>query len=266
MNIPKIVGIVNITADSFSDGGKFIESEKAILKAGELLATGADIVELSGVSSNPRSKAVPTEVQIARMEPVLAALRCHISIDATNTEVQRWALSKSVSYLNDIKGFPDESLYPELAKSNPMLVVMHSISNLDKAVRVEKTVAEVFDSVYSFFEKRIARLLSAGIPCGRLIIDPGMGFFLAENPEPSLAVLADISEFKKRFDLPVMISVSRKSFLRNISPSSESDIGVRTLAAELFAAVQGVDYIRTHDARALKEAIFTYSAIESRAH
>lgn len=255
MNRPKIVGIVNITSDSFSDGGKFLDADAAIVHAKELLAGGADIIELSGASSNPHAVRVPVDVQTARMEPVLKTLNCPISIDATRSEVLRWAIGKRVAYLNDIKGFPDESLYRELATSNAKLIVMHCISDIDKAVRVKKTVGEVLDSVFSFFDERLKKLESAGVPRERLIIDPGMGFFLSKNPEPSLAVLAHIAKLKRHFELPVMVSVSRKSFLRNTTSFGGGTIGARTLAAELVAARQGADYIRTHDVLRLKKAL-----------
>ncbi|MBI5457516.1 dihydropteroate synthase [Candidatus Kaiserbacteria bacterium] len=261
---PKIVGIVNITADSFSDGGQYLESGAAIEHANKLLAEGADIVEISGASSNPHSAPVPAEVEIERIRSVLEAISrpgLDVSIDATKPEVLRFGMAKHIAYLNDIRGFPDESLYPELAASGAQLVVMHFISDLDKAVRIPKTTREVFDSIYSFFGTRLPALEAAGIARERLIIDPGMGFFLASNPEPSLAVLSHVAELKKHFGLPVMISVSRKSFLRNIAPSPDIDIQSRTLAAEVFAATQGADYIRTHDVRALHQALVTFRAI-----
>jgi len=254
---PKIVGIVNITTDSFSDGGKFLDTDTAITHAKQLVAAGADIIELSGASSNPNADSVLAEVEIERIRPVLEALDCPLSIDATKSEVLRFAMSRHVAYLNDIKGFPDESLYAELAASDAKLIVMHCISDVDKAVRAEKTVQEVFDSIRAFFEMRLPQLEKAGIARERLIIDPGMGFFLASNPEPSLAVLADIAGLKSRFALPVMISVSRKSFLRNTLQFGEGDVQSRTLAAELYAAEQGADYIRTHDVQALRQGLAT---------
>ena len=263
MTRPKIVGIVNITTDSFSDGGKFIEPRSAIAHAQKLLKDGADIIELSGASSNPHSEPVSVDLEIARIEPVLKALECPIAIDATKPEVQRFALSQGVAYLNDIRGFPDESLYGELAASSAKLIVMHFISDLDKAVQVPKSMEEVFQSIFTFFDTRLPILQAAAVSRERIIIDPGMGFFLASNPEPSLAVLAHISEFKKRYGLPIMISVSRKSFLRNLAKSDDVDIQSRTLAAELFAALQEVDYIRTHDVRALHQGLQTLTAIDA---
>jgi dihydropteroate synthase type 2 len=250
----KIVGIVNITADSFSDGGKFLDPDEAIAHAKKLITGGADIIELSGASSNPHSEAVSAKEQIARMEPVLSALDCDISIDATNQEVQRWALSKQVAYINDIKGFPEESFYPELARSDTKLIVMHAMMGGEKAERAEHTTEEVLESIYSFFDKRISALEKARISRERIIIDPGMGFFLSSTPEPSFAVLHVVAELKERFGLPVMISVSRKSFLRTPGMAQE-DIAARTLAAELSAVEQGAEYIRTHEVRALREAV-----------
>ncbi len=262
---PKIVGIVNITADSFSDGGICLEPGAALAHAKKLLADGADSIELGAASSNPYSEHVPPEVEIERLAPVLAELQnleCHISIDTTKKEVQCFALEQRVDFLNDIRGFPDEDFYGELRDSTTKLVVMHFISGLDKAVRVSKTPGEVFDSVRVFFDERLKKLSDHGIPRERIIIDPGMGFFLASNPEPSLAVLAHIADFKRYYELPVMVSVSRKSFLRNFAQSHDCDIQSRTLSAELFAAAHGADYIRTHDVRSLHQALATQKAIE----
>jgi len=253
--MPKLVGIVNITEDSFSDGGKFIDTQKAIGQACRLLGDGADIVELSGASSNPRSQSVSAEEQIARMEPVLAALDAVVSIDAANSAVQRWAISKRVALLNDITGFPNEALYPELARSTAKLVVMHAITDTDKAGRAAHTTKQVFDSLYSFFERRIPALERSGIARERLIIDPGMGFFLSSDPAPSFAVLAELGAFKSRFNLPVMVSVSRKSFLRGGAPPDSAEAAARTLELELQAVKNGADYIRTHDVRQIREAI-----------
>ena len=273
---PQIVGVVNITRDSFSDGGHYLDTDKAIPHAEKLLLDGADILDLGAAASNPRAEHVPAEKEIERLAPVVKHLKhrhARISIDTTKTEVQRWAIGEGVEFLNDIRGFPDPLLYPELAASNAKLIVMHFIrppqegvgqaSDLDKAVREPKQPQEVLESIHSFFTARLAQLRAAGIDDDRLIIDPGMGFFLASNPEPSLAVLAHLSELQKEFGLPLMIGVSRKSFLRNIPGIGEADIQTRTLAAELYAAEQGASYIRTHDVRAIREGLHTVSAIHS---
>jgi len=261
---PQIVGVVNITTDSFSDGGKYIDANKAIEHADQLLEDGADILDLGAAASNPHAARVEEEEEIARLFSLVTHLQkrgARISIDTTKIEVQRWAIAQGVEFLNDIRGFPDESLYADLRTSSCKLIVMHFISDLDKAVRQLKTPQEVFDSIYSFFENRLAALRNAGIKDDRLIVDPGMGFFLASNPEPSLAVLKQLRGFKQRFGMSVMVGVSRKSFLKKLGQSEIADVQTRTLAAELFSALQGVDYIRTHDVRALAEGLRTIDAI-----
>ena len=262
--VPEIVGVVNITADSFSDGGKYLDTKKAIEHAEKLLADGADILDLGAAASNPHAEHVSPEKKIERQGTGGKHLKngsARISIDTTKPDVQRWALREGVEFLNDIRGFPDNSLYGELAASNTRLVVMHFISDFDKAVRQPKQPKEVHDSIHSFFTARLKELRAPGIQDERIIIDPGMGFFLASNPEPSLTVLARLSELQKEYKLPLMIGVSRKSFLRNIQRSDSCDIQTRTLAAELYAAGQGVGYIRTHDVHALREGLLTIAAI-----
>ena len=264
MKVPEILGVVNITTDSFSDGGKFLSSTEAIAHAETLLRDGADILDLGATASNPSAEAVSAEDEIKRLMPVVAHLKnkdVRISIDSTKGEVQRWAIGEGVEFLNDIRGFPDSTMYAELAHADTNLVMMHCISDLDKAVHQPKEPREVLASVRAFFTERIATLRAAGIPDSRLIIDPGMGFFLASNPEPSLAVLASLGALKEEFALPVFIGVSRKSFLRNLGKSETCDIQTRTLAAELFAVSQGVSYIRTHEPRPLRDALVVLGAI-----
>jgi dihydropteroate synthase type 2 len=159
------------------------------------------------------------------------------------------------AYLNDTQGFPDRSVYGELAAANCKLVVMHSVQRRRKAERVLTDPDLIYPRIEAFFVERIRSLQDAGIDRERIIIDPGMGFFLGSNPEPSVRILMAISRLKERFGLPIMVSVSRKSFLKSITGRDTHALGPATLAAELYAAAQGVDYIRTHDVRALADAL-----------
>lgn len=264
MKVPLIVGVVNITTDSFSDGGKFLEPAAAAAHARQLLADGADIIELGAASSNPNAGDVPAELEIERLEPVLHSLGgVRVSIDTAKAEVQRFALSRGIEFINDVMGFPDASLYPELAAGGAKLVVMHSIAEGDRATRQQRTVHETFDSIRRLLDRRIEMLGAAGIARERLILDPGMGFFLGSSPEPSLAMLGNVAELRERYDMPVMISVSRKSFLRNLAPIEGDDLRVRTLAAELMAAQSGADYIRTHEPRPLRQALLVRERVEA---
>jgi dihydropteroate synthase type 2 len=254
----QIVGIVNITRDSFSDGGLYLESDRAVAQARKLAGDGADLIELGPASSNPDAAPVPAEEQIARLRPVLEALAplsLRLSVDASHPAVQRFALAAEVAWLNDVRGFADTSLHRELAAASARLVVVHSLAGGERAGRELATPRAVLDSIERFFDERLATLVRAGVAEDRLIVDPGMGFFLGRDPRASIAVLERIPELRARFGRPVLVSVSRKSFLRALTGSELDAIGPATLAAELYAARAGAEFLRTHDVRALRDGL-----------
>ena len=156
-----------------------------------------------------------------------------VSLDSYQPATQAYALSRGVAYLNDIRGFPDAAFYPQLAKSSAKLVVMHSVQD-GQADRREAPAGDIMDHIAAFFDARIAALTGAGIKRNRLVLDPGMGFFLGAAPETSLSVLARFDELRLRFDLPVLLSVSRKSFLRALTGRGPGDVGAATLALSLI--------------------------------
>ena len=259
----KILGILNITDDSFSDGRKYLEPRAALAHA-RALAKDADILDIGAVSSNPDAAAIAPEIEIARLESVVPALRREnvaLSIDTFSLAVQRWALQQNVAYLNDIHGFPDETLYPELAASSAKLIVMHAVQAQGKATHVDVPPDEIPGRIHRFFESRIAALTKAGVARDRLILDPGMGFFLGTNAETSFTVLRALPKLKATFGLPILLSVSRKSFLRKITGRPATESGPASLTAELFATAQGADYIRTHDPKALKDGLSVWAAL-----
>lgn len=260
---PQIFGIVNITEDSFSDGGKYLAPDAAIAHAKQLAADGADVVDLGAASSRPDAKPVPPDVEIERLAPVVAALKEHgliISIDSFSPKVQQWALKERVDFLNDVRGFPDTDVYAALAGSRARLVVMHSVEGRGPPTRVNIPAGALMDRILRLFESRISALVSAGIDRNRLILDPGMGLFLGTDANASFAVLRHLPEMKRAFGLPILISVSRKSFLRRLVGRGPSEAGAATLAAEILAVLQGADYIRTHEPRPLGDALRVWQA------
>jgi len=265
----KILGILNITDDSFSDGGKYLAPEAALAHGLTLMEEGADILDIGAASSNPDAKIVSPETEIARLQSVLPALRqkgAVISIDSFSAPVQRRALAQGVDYLNDIHGFAEPSLYPELSAAKVKLIVMHAIQNEGAATRADIPAGEIFDRVVSFFEMRLEALAKAGIGSDRLILDPGMGFFVGSDPQNSLTLLRRLPDLKTRFGLPLLVSVSRKSFLRKITGQSDpagAAVLAAGLAAELYAYLQGADYLRTHAPGALKAALDVRSALNA---
>jgi dihydropteroate synthase len=266
---PLLVGILNITEDSFSDGGRYLDPAAAIAQARRLIAGGADIIELGAAASNIAAKAVTAEEEIRRLNPVIAALKGHgvpVSIDAFQPETQRFALAQGAAYLNDIQGFPDAAIYSDLAAASCQLIVMHAVQGRGRARSVDLGPDEVWRRIEDFFTERIPRLERAGITRERLILDPGMGLFLSSRPEASLRVLAGLEDLKQAFGLPILISVSRKSFLARLTGHEDpAKLGAATLAAELYAALHGADFIRTHDPMALHDALVVSQALEQSA-
>ncbi len=265
MAIPHILGIVNITEDSFSDGGKFLNGQDAIDHALRLMEKGADLVDLGACSSNPAAHVVTPGIEKERLTPVIGELKKRgipISVDTFQTEVQRFCLAMDVEYINDIQAFPDPEIYEELAGASCKLILMHSIQR--KGIATTDAVSDLpwlWNSMIRFFNDRITSMVQAGVSRSRLILDPGMGFFLGANPDASFFVLQRIAQLKEQFQLPVLISVSRKSFLGSVTDRSVEMRGAATLSAELFAADQGADYIRTHDAHALRDALLVRKAL-----
>ncbi|MFI6019835.1 dihydropteroate synthase [Streptomyces sp. NPDC051287] len=263
---PRLVGIVNITTDSFSDGNRFLTARDAVSHAHRLRSEGADVIELGPAASHPGAEKVSAEEEVGRLADVLDQLVAEgvpVSVDSYQPTTQLFAAARGAAYLNDIQGFADPERYAELAGTGCRLVVMHSVQRRGPATEVRTDPARVCRGIEEFFAERLTALEAAGVGRDRLVIDPGLGHFLGSGPEPSLRTLAGLERLKARFDVPVLVSPSRKSFLRTLTGSAVSGIGPATLAAELYAARSGADYIRTHDVAALRDALTVFEALES---
>jgi len=260
-----LFGILNITEDSFSDGGRYLEPAAALAASRRLVGAGADVVDLGAAASNIAARPVAPEEEIRRLDPVIAALKADnvaVSVDSFQVETQRFALGCGVDFLNDIGGFAEPALYGALAASSCRLIVMHAVQGRGRAQQVAVPAAAIWDRIVRFFADRIAALEAAGIDRARLILDPGMGFFLSTEAKTSLRVLTGLARLKREFALPIFISVSRKSFLAALTGHQEpTALGAATLAAELYAAANGADYIRTHDPGALRDGLEVMAAL-----
>ncbi|MGW7532503.1 dihydropteroate synthase [Amycolatopsis sp. NPDC054798] len=259
-----MIGIVNLTADSFSDGGRYLAAEDAVAHARRLFAEGADIIELGPAASHPDAQPVTADEEIRRLADVLAELVAAgipVSVDSFRPETQLFAAAHGAAYLNDIQGFPDPSRYRDLAGLGCRLIVMHSVQREGPATRVETSAETVWAGLGRFFHERLTALRAAGIDRERLIVDPGLGYFLGRTPEPSIAVLDRLAALKARFGLPVLVSPSRKSFLRTLTGRGLDRIGPASLAAELCAASRGADFLRTHDVAAISDALTVFQAL-----
>ena len=262
MTITKIVGIVNLTRDSFSDGGKYLEPEAAVTHARRLVADGADIVDLGAESTHPDSEDVSAEEEIARLTPVIVRLKADgicVSVDTYKPTVIRHVLRLGVDFINDITALRDSDSVAAVRDASAKLILMHGRASAARAERSEADPVTLVDDIIRFFEQRIAGLAASGIARERLIIDPGMGFFLGSNPEASLAVLRHLDRLRT-LNVPILISTSRKSFIgallgRRGVPRPVAERAAGTLMTEIWAAQHGAAYIRTHEARALRDAL-----------
>jgi len=264
----QIVGIVNITRDSFSDGGRYLEPQAALTHARRLVADGSDIIDVGAQATHPDAEPVPPAVEIARLTPVVTALRregVRVSVDTYRAAVIRQVLELGVEFINDVTALRDPEAVAAVRDAPAGIILMHSRAAEARAERVLTDPDRLVEQIVGFFEQRIAALTGAGIARERLILDPGMGFFLGRNPEASLVVLRELHRLRA-LGLPLMVSVSRKSFIGAVlggaaGPRPVEQRAAGTLAAEIWAARQGVEYIRTHDARALRDALTVLEAI-----
>lgn len=248
--IPKIFGILNTTSDSFSDGGKYLEPGAAIDKGNQLVQNGADVIDIGAASSNPDAATITTDLELERLGRVVNAFQIKghsISIDTCNPEVQKVVCGWGVDFINDIHGFCHPDVHHFLADSKCRLVLMFSIQKQGPATKENFYHKNIVSLIKKFFEKQICVLAKANINTNRIILDPGMGFFLGSNPQMSLDVLRDLNTFQADFDQEILISVSRKSFLGKITGLEVENRDFISLAAELWASINGVNWIRTHD-------------------
>lgn len=262
---PMIAGILNLTSDSFSDGGQFLDVNRAISQAEKLIEDGADVIELGPASTHPDAEDIDSEIEILRIKPVLEELvrrDIPVAIDSFQPKTQLFCLNYPINYINDVQSFIHPEIYDELSKSDVKLVMMHSVQNQARALRLETDISQIIEKIIKYFEERISTLEESGISRNRLILDPGMGFFLGSNPEVSLIVLNHIEKLKKYFNLPLFISTSRKSFLGKISNKDVDQREYSTLASEIFAIQSGADYIRTHTPGKISDFISVWNEIK----
>ncbi len=263
--MPRIVGIVNLSEDSFSDGGRYGDPDRAARHARDLLADGAHWIELGAASSHPDAADIAPSQEIEALEQVLVRLEDvieRVGVDTWKPDVQRYCIDRDVAFINDISGFEETQLHSRLAQAGCNLVVMHSVQR-GKATRsgAAANTQTMDERACAYLHGRVGVLSEAGIDKERLIVDPGMGFFLGPVPEDSFDVLAGTASLKRTLGLPVLISVSRKSFLGAVTGRDVDARAAATLAAELAAARSGANYLRTHDVAALSDGLRVQAAL-----
>lgn len=258
---PLVMGVINVTPDSFSDGGHFLEPEAAIAAGEAMRAAGADILDIGGESTRPGAEPVPPELERARILPVVRALSPGgpVSIDTRNATTMRAALEAGAAIVNDVSGLAhDPEAAGVVAEAGCPVILMH----MRGTPRTMRSLAVYRDVVLDVAEElafRLAAAEAAGIARARIVLDPGIGF--AKTAEHTLALLARLALFHQ-FGCPVMVGVSRKGFIGHVG--AEGDPGRRlpgSLAAGLAAVARGASILRVHDVRETVQALRIWQAI-----
>ena len=251
------MGILNVTPDSFSDGGRFVEPQLAIAQAKRMIAEGADIIDIGAESSRPYGGAmrVTAEEELARLAPVLprvTELGVPVSIDTMKAKVAAWALDAGATMVNDVWGLQrDADIAPLVAQRDVPLVMMHNRDVADPSLDIMRDIA-------AFFARSRELAGRAGIARDCLVLDPGIGF--GKTPEQSLVAIARFAEFKS-FGLPLLIGASRKRFIDKVSPAPPDRRLGGSIAAHLAAVAAGAAIVRTHDVAETVQALRVHAAI-----
>jgi dihydropteroate synthase len=254
---PLVMGVLNITPDSFSDGGRFLDPQAAIAHAGGLTAGGADILDVGAESTRPYGGAVRVslEEERARLAPVLPAviaLGIPVSIDTLKAAVAAWALDLGAAIVNDVWGLQrDPDMARVVAEHGAPVIIMHNRETVDPAI-------DIIADVTAFFRRSLDIAAHAGIARERIVLDPGIGF--GKTPEQSLTCIARLDTWRG-FGAPLLVGASRKRFIHSIAPSDPIERLGGSLAAHLLAIENGAAIIRVHDVAPTVQALAVASAI-----
>lgn len=261
LSTPQVMGILNVTPDSFSDGGQFTHFENALAQVQQMIDAGATIIDIGGESTRPGAAEVSVEDELARVIPVLKAIKQRfkvlVSIDTSKASVMSAAIENGADIINDVRGLQNEGCLEVMAKSKVPICLMH-MQGLPRTMQNEPHYNEVVNDIVLFFKQRIQACVDAGIERERLILDPGFGFgkTLAQNYQ----LLANFSAFSS-LQLPLLAGVSRKSMIGNLLQRDVDKRLAGSLSAAIIAAQRGASIIRVHDVEETVDALKILTAV-----
>jgi len=256
---PAVMGVLNVTPDSFSDGGRFLDPSIAIEQSQRMVAAGADVLDIGAESTRPYGGAVPVpiEEEIRRLAPVLpsaVALGVPVSIDTMKAKVAAWALASGAAIVNDVWGLQrDGDLARVVAEHGVPVIIMHNRQAADPSIDIMADIA-------AFFSRSLDIAAGAGIARENIVLDPGIGF--GKTAEQSVTAVARLAELKS-FGLPLLVGASRKRFIDKVSPASPDQRLGGSIAAHVLAAAAGAAIIRAHDVPETVQALRIAAAIWS---
>jgi dihydropteroate synthase len=254
---PAVMGVLNVTPDSFSDGGQFVAPERALTQARRMIAEGADIIDIGAESTRPYgAQPISADEERQRLEPILAeviSLGIPVSIDSMKSSIVAWALDVGAVIANDVWGLQrDPDMAALVATRRCSVIVMHNRDRADASIDIMKDIA-------AFFTRSLDIAGRAGIAPDRIVLDPGIGF--GKTSEQSITALARLEELRV-FGLPLLVGASRKSFINSVTPSEPQQRLGGSIAAHLIAAKGGARIIRTHDVSETVQSLRVAAAIE----
>lgn len=265
-HLPMLMGILNVTPDSFSDGGQFQLVENAVARALQMEADGADIIDIGGESTRPGAEPVALDEELRRTIPVIRALatqiRIPISIDTTKAEVARQALEAGAEIVNDISGLTFDPDMLDVCRLHDAGICLMHIQGTPQTMQQNPTYMDVVKEVTVFLQEQVDRCLMAGILPERMSVDPGIGF--GKTAEHNLQLLKSVARLQQELQRPVLIGHSRKRFLSKILGRSVEERESGTIGVSIALAEQGVDILRIHDVRSVRDAIVAWDTVRVR--
>ena len=257
-----LMGIINVTPDSFSDGGLYFNKEKAVDRGLELAEEGADIIDIGGESTRPGSDFISTEEELMRTVPVISALRKKtdvlISVDTTKSEVAEAALGEGADIINDISSFRFDPKMLSLAAQKDIPVILMHMKGTPKNMQLNPFYEDLLAEIRGFLEERIATAQAYGIKKEKIIIDPGIGF--GKSLKDNLTLIKSL-KFLEPIDRPILIGISRKSFIGKILSLPPQERTEGTIASAVLSIINGAHILRVHDVEAVKRAVLITEAI-----
>lgn len=259
---PQIMGILNVTPDSFSDGGKFTELDIALRHTEQMLMDGADIIDIGAESTRPRAALVDEATELSRLLPIIEAINerfeCCLSIDTNKPVVMREVLACSVDLINDVRGFVAKGALETVANSSAAICIMH-MKGLPKTMQDNPDYQDVVTEVTGFLCEQANKAQAAGITSNRITIDPGFGF--GKTPGQNMLLLKHTQALAAHY--PVLFGLSRKSTLGVILGDNTADRTIASVTGALLAIQNGASIVRVHDVKATADAIKVYQAMRS---
>ncbi len=265
----KIVGVLNVTPDSFSDGRKFYKINDALKHAEKLISEGADIIDVGGESSRPGSIVVSEDTEIKRVVPVIKEIKkkfpkIPVSVDTYKPKVALNAIDSGAEIVNDIYGLRwsrrgESSMADVVAEKKVSVIIMH-MKGTPQDMQKNPEYNDVISEVYKFFKERLKFAKSKGIKKERIILDPGIGF--GKTLRHNLLIMKNLSKFGK-LGIPIMVGPSRKSFINGLLNVDVSNRLEGTIASSIYSLLNGAKYLRVHDVLSLKRALTVFEAIKN---